>query len=187
MIRADVDVEAVKRRLAGMADRANDLTPIMRQLGERMMTSVKKNFDQGGRPTPWEPLASGTVISAEVWKGFSRSWKARMLKMGYRRVQGRKRMGGPLVLTGNLRASIDYRAEPRDLVLVARPDPGVKGPVHQWGVPDTAHGGTGRLAGRGHNVRIPARPYLVFQPEDLAYARDLLRGWIRVGSRGGAA
>lgn len=159
-------------KLRAMAGRVADLTNLMAALGRHMTPSIRKNFDEGGRPNPWAPLASGVVIKGAVWNDFGRAQKGRMTRMGYR-VQGRNRSGGPLVLTGDLRDNIGWTAEPRDLVLWARPkNNAVKAPVHQFG--------TAR-AGRHHNVTIPARPYLVFQREDLAWFRASCDGWIRVG------
>lgn len=44
------------------AERAlTDLTPAWRQIGEMMVRSVLENFRQGGRPSPWKPLAPSTL------------------------------------------------------------------------------------------------------------------------------
>ncbi len=143
-----------------MIQRAGDLSPVMALMGRHMMASTRVTFDVGGRPVPWAPLANVNVLP----KG-SRSKKYR--------VEGRARMGGPLVLTGDLRRSVGFTAEPKDLVLWDRPsnDP-IKAPVHQYGAKE---------AGRSRNVTIPKRPYLFFQKEDRAYFHDLCSGFIRVG------
>jgi phage virion morphogenesis protein len=155
-------------KMKAMAERLGDLTPLMQRFGQHMMPSVRQNFAVGGRPT-WTP---GKFEVAPA-KGGNRRAKRR---------QGRTRNGGLLVLTGDLRGHIDFYADKRDLMLRARPTQnGVKAAVHQWGVPDTEHGGSGRLAGRGNTVAIPARPYLVFQKEDIAWFRASADGWIRVG------
>lgn len=151
-------------KLREIGDRVADTTPLMTMMGRHMMPSIRTNFLVGGRPT-WEQLQ--TIV---VGPRGSRSQK-------YRRVQGRTRLGGPLVLTGDLRNHISFVAEKLDLILTASPTPGVKGPVHQYGA-------TG--AGRGHNVMIPARPYLVFQPEDIAWFKAAAEGWIRVGQEANA-
>lgn len=148
-------------KLIAMQARIGNFKPLMELFGVHMETSVRMNFNVGGRPK-WDDLKDVIVIP----KGKSRSRKVR--------VQGRTRMGGPLVLTGDLRDHIGHTAEAKDLVLWARPenDP-VKAFVHQKGTD---------IAGRDHNVHIPARPYLVFQSEDLDWFRKSCAGWIRVGS-----
>jgi phage gpG-like protein len=150
--------------LNAIAGRVRDLTPLMTLMKNHMMVSIRQNFDVGGRPIPWAPLKN-----EEVGPKGSRSKR-------YRRVQSRPRMGGPLVMSGNLRDSIGGTPEADDLVLYARPDTDpIKAWVHQYGTEN---------AGRNHNVTIPARPYLVWQEDDLDWFRKGADGWIRMGSRG---
>jgi phage gpG-like protein len=163
MLSVTVDASAAQKRIAGMIQRAGDLSPVMGLMGRHMMASTRTTFDVGGRPVPWAPLAN-TQVAGRFAKGVSR--KARK--------EGRTRMGGPLVLTGDLRRSVGFTAEPKDLVLWDRPErDAVKAAVHQYGTDS---------AGRGHNVHIPKRPYLFFQKEDRAYFHDLVSGFIRLGS-----
>lgn len=157
-MRAQV-IDTASPKIQGMIDRARDLRPIMASMGRHMMPSLRTNFDVGGRPVAWDLLVGVEVLP-----------KGRTRKGG--RTQGRARMGGPLVLTGNLRSSIGFTAEREDLVIWAAPTPGVKGPVHQFGT---------NRAGRNHSTTIPARPYLVFQAEDLDWFRAAASAWIRVG------
>lgn len=165
-MRADV-TDTASPKLRAIVGRLKDLQPLMAQLGRHMMTSVRQNFDVGGRPA-WEPLANYEVLPKGSRGGKTRRIQGRIGEL--HRSSGR---GGPLVWTGDLRDSVDFTPEAKDLVLWAKPNPNMKGPVHQWG--------TDR-AGRGRNVRIPARPYLVFQPEDLDWFRKNCEGWIRVGA-----
>ena len=161
MVNATVDSAAVQKRIAGMIQRAGDLSPVMGLMGRHMMASTRTTFDVGGRPVKWDDLKN-----VEVRPAGKRSRKYR--------TQGQARQGGPLVLTGDLRRSVGFTAEPKDLVVWDRPERNaVKAPVHQEG--------TDR-AGRGHNVVIPQRKFLLFQKEDIAYFRSLVSGFIRLGS-----
>jgi phage virion morphogenesis protein len=45
-------LQAIGGRLAG---RMRDLTPVTRDMGERMEYSIEENFRRGGRPERWEP------------------------------------------------------------------------------------------------------------------------------------
>jgi phage gpG-like protein len=149
----------VSAKLQAMMNRVGDLSPLMTMLGRHMQTSVRQNFNVGGRPE-WDAIKGVIVLP----KG-GRSRKVR--------VQGRTRMGGPLVVTGDLRGSIGFTPEAKDLVLWARPDQDpVKAFVHQYGT---------TIAGKNHNITIPARPYLVFQSEDIDWFRKACAGWVRVG------
>ena len=161
MIQASVDASAVQNRIAGMVQRAGDLSPVMALMGRHMMASTRTTFDVGGRPVPSAPLKNVTVMP--------KSYRGRKF-----RAEGRARMGGPLVLTGDLRRSTGFTAEPKDLVLWNRPsnDP-IKAAVHQYG---------SDRAGRGNRTVIPMRKYLLFQKEDLDYFRSLGSGFIRLGS-----
>jgi phage gpG-like protein len=177
-MKAEVEDNA-SATLQKMADRLGDLTPLMQSFGRHMMTSVRSNFLQGGRPFKWDDLKGERVGSVEetiLWASGlhgEHPGKKRARKP-WKREQGRARMGGPLVLTGNLKDSITFIATPNDLILTTSDglDPMVKGPVHQWG--------TDR-AGRNRNVVIPARPFLVFQSEDLDWFRNSALGWARTG------
>jgi phage gpG-like protein len=148
--------------LNAMADRVGDLTPVMVMIGRHQEKSVRQNFNVGGRPS-WIPL------QVDVGPKGSRSKK-------FRRVQGRTREGGPLVLSGDLRGSVGFTAERADVAIWEHPhsDP-IKAFVHMYGTDS---------AGVNHNVHIPIRDSLSFQPEDVQWALDAIRGWIRVGSAG---
>jgi phage gpG-like protein len=168
--------DTASAKLRAMAGRINDSTPIMNQMGRHMQISVRENFNAGGRPDAWTPgRFEVETIEEGILSGGSRyragaTGKVRRAK----RRQGRVRMGGLLVLTGDLRGTIGYTPERADLILWSRPEMNpIKAFVHQFGT---------TRAGRGHNITIPARPFLVFQKDDVAYFRKLADGWIRVGS-----
>jgi phage gpG-like protein len=161
-------VDTATAKLLAMAGRVADLTPLMTLTGRHMQTSIRQNFNQGGRPDLWEPLKGLVVLAAGT----------RRKKGSKARIQGKTRMGGPLVLTGDLRDHIGFTPEPQDLVLWARPENNpIKAFVHQFGT---------TIAGKNHDITIPPRPYLVFQPEDLDWFRKSADGWIRIGSAGTA-
>ena len=157
-------IEVEDKASAGLArilGRAKDLKPMMTAMGRRMVISVRTNFNEGGRPVKWAPLKGVVVLPKNT-------------RRKGQRTQAQARMGGPLVLTGDLRAEIGFTAQAQDLLVWASPqnDP-IKAPVHQYG--------TDR-AGRGHNTVIPARPYLLFQQEDIQWFLAAVDGFIRVGT-----
>jgi phage virion morphogenesis protein len=150
----------VVARLREMEDRGGNLTGVMRDFGEHMKGSIQANFDAQGRPVRWSPLSLAAKIS---WHTARKSfWDKRGARMS---TEGRAAWAGRKVLTdtGTLRRSIYYTATARGLTLATN----VKyAAIHQFG----------GQAGRGRKVFIPARPYLLFQAEDLDYLqRSILR------------
>ena len=159
--------------LGPLKERLGDLRPVLRAFGVHMVRSVQKNFEAGGRPTPWIP--SGRVTAGS----------------GPNPRRRRKRTLKTLVDTAQLKNSITYRVVGDTTLLIGT---NVKyGAVHQFGF----QGGVqvrehtrrvtqvfGRRLGeaviarvRAHTaeMRMPARPYLVIQDED----REVLRGFVR--------
>lgn len=63
-----VDDQAVKERLERLLSRARDMTPVMAEIGEIVKLSVKRNFEEQGRPSKWKPsrrvlLGGGQTLS----------------------------------------------------------------------------------------------------------------------------
>lgn len=134
----------------GAKDRAQNLTVPLKKAGLVMLSSVNKNFRSGGRPSPWRPLAQSTIRQK-----LKNGGTLLPLTGASRRSFG-ARTGG-----GNLRRSITFNASRNKLVIGTSI---VYGAIHQYG---------GR-AGRNHSANIPARPYLVFQKNDLNAIKELI-------------
>ena len=108
-VRIEVKVEdkEVKALLSRMQQNLSDLTPAMQVVGETIRTSVVKNFEDGGRPTSWKPLAPATLKGS---KGG-----------GILRRQG---------MAGGLMGSIKYRAYSDRAVVGTNK---IYGAIHQLG------------------------------------------------------
>lgn len=122
------------RDLDDIQGRLNDMRPVMEVIGEDLKTFVDDRFDSSTDPTgaPWQPLKPATVKR--------------------RRANSAK----PLVDTGNLRNSINYRPGPRS-VQIGTVVP--YAPPHQFG---TKH--------------IPQRRYLPFTPDGSDFETQGLAG-----------
>lgn len=125
----------------------------MATVGAYMLGSVEKNFRAQGRPDKWPGLAASTLANRA--KRNSRRRKAN-------RVSGSAQI---LIDTARLKNSIQFRVigggvgvEIGTNVKYAR--------RHQFGYP----GGVGR----GH-ARTPARPFLLFQDEDIKEIVNMFR------------
>lgn len=187
-----VNDEAVIRMLNGLAQRAKDLRPVMSEIGEIILSSVEKNFKSGGRyltpgsylggPRKWDPLASSTIRQRKR-RG---KWPGQILVM----------------TAGGLAASISKSVR-NDSVAVGTNKQYAA--IHQFGGtieiaarselfqrkrftkgPGKGRFKKGTAAGRGftrgaHKIRIPARPYLVVQAEDLTEIRTSLAEYLLKG------
>lgn len=123
----------------------------LRKVGAYMVRSVQKNFERAGRPA-WEPTRSGET---------------------------------PLVTSGKLYRSVRWRLEGNTVIISAGEGLGIYPSVQQYGafVPITERAKsffwamfyqTGEerwkwmaLQKVGSRMRIPARPYMMFQDEDI--------------------
>lgn len=147
-----VNDQALRAQLARIGDAAVNVTPLLKIAGQHMRGSIDRTFrDQGSPAGSWTPLAAATL----------RKTGKRVKGQGARGLQGalgRANFNASrkiLIASGRLKNSITQSVQERTLTIgtnlrYAR--------IHQLG----------GKAGRGRKVRIPARPYLVFRPEDAA-------------------
>ena len=63
MIAYTVDAKEVVRMVEGIVRRGADLTPAMHIIGATVLASVQRNFEEGGRPSKWQPLSPVTLKS----------------------------------------------------------------------------------------------------------------------------
>jgi len=54
MITIKVEDERVMKALERVASKGANLQPLMSEIGEIVLLSVKRNFEEGGRPSPWK-------------------------------------------------------------------------------------------------------------------------------------
>jgi phage gpG-like protein len=180
--------EQALKALTGLDLRTRDLTPVMQDFAGYMKGSVQKNFDAQGRPARWAPLKPASMAS---WLASRRSWVTKRKKKGGSGFEdywggkmvtgaGLKALHGRLILTdtARLRNSINFQALARGVEGFTN----VKyGAIHHLGGTTKAHTIVPRVKkalfwpGAGHPVKsvqhpgskIPARPFLMFQDEDI--------------------
>ena len=129
---------------------APGMRPAMKEIGERLSDSTKDRFQASVAPdgSAWEPISPITR--------FLRSKKGR---------PGAK----PLIDTGQLSRTIRYQITDGGAGVIIgthRSFGDANVGVHQFG--------TSR-AGRGHNVTIPARPFLGLSPDDEKTVLDIIQ------------
>ncbi|WP_051327184.1 phage virion morphogenesis protein [Desulfatibacillum aliphaticivorans] len=161
-----VDDAEVAGLLGKLLQRLGDLTPVMEVIGEIVHASILRNFEVGGRPA-WQGLSDVTIS---------------------RRIAEKKWPGQILVRSGELMRSISYQAFPDKVVLSAN---SIKAATLHFGA---RKGQFGQKVVRvksftrrdgvkvsSHNRKttlpwgdIPARPFMMVQPEDWGEIRESL-------------
>jgi len=175
--------QRIKRLLGGIQRRMGDLTPAMKIIGQIIRTSIVRNFEKGGRPAKWTPLSPATKARR----------KGRKILMD----QG---MGGGLA------GSIHARAD-KDSVTIGTNK--IYAAVHQFGADKGSFGTveakikmhmrkitqafgrpvkSRKVVVRTHTRKtklpwgnIPARPFIMVQPEDWDEIRESLSDFIMTG------
>ena len=130
-----IDTRAVRLLFLKLGRNSRKLDPAMNSIKNMVQSSVEQNFQDEGRPTPWQMIELATQ-------------KAR------RRIN--KWPGPILQVSGELASSINTRVE-RNLVIVGSNKP--------YAAPLNA----GSLKNN-----LPARPFLLFQDEDVKEAKEIL-------------
>lgn len=150
MIDIQIDDREVQAALERLQRRLDDLSPVMREIGELLTERAKERFATSTGPDGqrWAPNAPATI--AAYLKQYGGSYKKRggMTKAGAARAAAKKPLIGE---TKQLMGTLYYRAD-RDSVTVGSPMRYAA--IHQFG----------GQAGRGKKVTIPARPFLPVTP-----------------------
>jgi phage virion morphogenesis protein len=132
--------------------------PLLKVMGQVMRSSIERTFrDQGSPAGSWAPLAAST------------------LKRGRGGV-GRK----ILIQSGRLKNSVSYQVAGRTLTI---------GTNLKYAAVQQVGGVAGRRGPfkkkQGRRPVIPARPYLVFRPEDPQRMADAMGRYIAAGQQAG--
>ncbi len=116
----------------------------------------------------------GLHMVASIKRNFEVGGRPKRWKPLSKETIKRRRKGSskPLVDTGRLKNSINFKITGRSVEIGPSGDI-VYAAIHQFG---------GR-AGRGHSAQIPARPYLVFQKEDINYIKEVMDEALRRAGR----
>ncbi|WP_457571295.1 phage virion morphogenesis protein [Desulfovulcanus sp.] len=154
MITINVNTKALDMALQDMEKRMSNLTPVMEEIGEIIVSSAQENFERQGR-----------YSSPGSWKGGSNKWKPLKPATIKQRMRKGYWPGKTLQQRGRLKSSIGYRAGKNSVEIGTNL---AYAAIHQFG---------GR-AGRNLTAEIPARPYLVVQEEDLEEIREIITDYI---------
>jgi phage virion morphogenesis protein len=197
-----VDDANVKVALAKFRLSLAQKDELMFQIGAAMLVSVRRTFREQGSPArSWAPLAPSTVKSNPKKYG---SGHQLLIDSGHLLNSiGFKTEPGAVVIGTNLKYAAVHQFGSRDRGSVgvgprtqAMQDATVNVKEHSY-ARLSASLGKGKIGNRSLNVRgprnqvkinvaghtrhqnIPARPYLVFRPEDPQRIQSLVNGYIR--------
>lgn len=172
MFQMEVRDEAVVGLLNRLQHRMKNLRPAFAVIGEIGKTSVKRNFEVGGRysgPGTWQggsgtwlPLSLATLLQGRKYVTKRGKWR----KGAAEKLEKRK----ILVKTGQLMKSIDYKAS-GDKVVIGSPK--AYAAAQNFGL-----GARSSLKSRRRMPELPARPFLVLQDEDMVEIREELGSYI---------
>lgn len=162
-INARLDDKKVNALMQRIAKRACTLDPAWRIIGEIGVLSVRENFMAGGRPNSWQPLSPATLFGVvRGRKGYT--------KRGDLRKPARRRLASKRILVGRgmrggLMGTIHYSLLSPGVAIGTNKEYAA---IHHFG----------GQAGRGLQVTIPARPYLMLQDSDAARIADVMSDWL---------
>ncbi len=134
-----LDDKGLQRDLRARLEQLADKTAILKSIGEEMLPRINKRFQDEKDPEgkSWPALAPRTI-------------EARLKKYG----------NAPLTILrmrGHLAGAINYQISGATLKIGTGSEVEDYAAIHQFG----------GEAGRGRKVKIPARPYLGFNEEDM--------------------
>lgn len=154
MISVEIDNKTVLAALDRLQARAGNLRPALFEIGERLAESTYERFN------------TGTAPDGSLWALISEVTKQLSAKRG-------KRKGGPLVETGVLQDTIEYQLMANGKGVMVGTNRFSKKDDGGWDGGAAIHQFGGK-AGRGHQVDIPARPFLGLSADDEKTLLDIV-------------
>ena len=159
-LKIDTNAPIIAQRMVLYSNRLRSWTVPLKAFGRVLVRSVTENFEAEGRPKAWKPLAESTLF-ARVGGGSLIGKKGRELKRAQKRLSNVKILQDSGLLKNSARAEVSGNT-----LRVGPSGPAaIYAAIHQFG----------GKAGRGRKITIPARPYLIVQPEDETELLDLIR------------
>lgn len=150
--------EQLKQEILKRVDITNDT---LNDIGETLKRSITKNFQDGGRHNGQPLTFEG---GNQRWQELAPSTKKARIAAGK---SGDASKGDAdfniLVQRSILKNSITYRTDIRNNTVYIGTNV-VYGAIHHFG----------GFAGRGRKVRIPSRPWLVIQPQDVNVIAEII-------------
>ncbi len=172
-ININIDATGLHEKIKTLEKRVDNTAPVFAQIAEVMKSSVDKNFMVQGRysepdswmggSSKWEPLS--------VWTMFNKiGGKKGFKKSGSLRAKAKRTIASNQILqqSGQLASSI----QPFSSNGIAEVSTNkIYAAIHNFG----------GMAGRGKKIKIPARPFMVLQAEDIQDSISLIESYLTRG------
>jgi len=192
MLRVTFDDKAGKALVSDTLHRAKDTRPVMEDFAEYMVRSIHKNFEVGGRPTSWKPSRSEKTLqdSARLKNSVWQKSNTTSMQVGSNAKYGRIQHFGGVIKPVKAKALAiplqDWiKGGPRRYknLFFLEPEKGKPGTV---GILARSIGGKGSeevqpMFALRSSVKLPPRPWLLFQVEDREYVAKTLARYLKKG------
>lgn len=165
MIEIKIDTGSVEKLFKQLSARTSNTRPAMLEIAQTLQESVEKNFEVGGRPK-WQPLSQARINqrskkhSRGPGKPTKATWPGQILRD-----------------LGLLEDSISSRATNDTAIVGAFTDYALAmqlGVSGSQSIPTHKNAGGSTVKAHTRQMNIPARPFLVIQPEDMKEAEAIL-------------
>jgi len=179
------NTEKVKRELQKVAKRGSDARKPLKVIGLYMMRSIAKNFAEGGRPEKWQQSLSAkltgkrTLIqSAQLKNSITFKATTRKLSIGTNKIYAKvQQFGGTIKPKSKKALTVPIHA---DAVGMRASD--FQNTFVKKGIIFMKRGENAvPLFALKKSVKIPARPFLLFQQEDVDFINKRLGQWFLEG------
>lgn len=158
-ITISVDDGDIREALGRLAQRGENLRPVLQAIGDDMVERTKRRFETSTGPDgqAWAPNSTATLglLADRLGKSF-RKKDGSLNKSGSARLANKKPLIGE---SGDLRRQFAALASDSDVTVTSTPGYAA---IHQFG----------GKAGRGHKVVIPARPFLPIRADGTLYPSE---------------
>ncbi len=184
-----LDDSMVLNSLRRLQLKTSNLKPVMSEIGEEMLESVKKRFETSTGPDgqKWAANKESTLLKMlsqtkgnfKIKTVTSKSGNKREIKVGGLRKKGQERVSGKKPLIGESKAlsgTINYRATSDSLKVGSNM---IYSRVQQFGAGKGAFGSTKRGAPIPWGT-IPGRPYLGFSDEDRSIILETVEKYLKM-------
>jgi phage gpG-like protein len=181
-IRLDIQDGQAKAIVVDLRQRGENTTPVMKIIGEIGRTSIVKNFESEGRPTPWKKskraLKDGGLTltkSRRLAKSIVSKSSRDNVDIGTNVVYARIHNQG-----GDIKSPARERALRFGGIHPARMGENSVGPgrpTRSFASKRNAQFGM-RVQGKAYIIRMPKREFMLLQPEDWIEIRDALTEYL---------
>ena len=157
-------LDRLNRRLQAIRTRGENPRQPLEEIGQLMVRSIRKNFREGGRPKKWPKSKRAGENRSTLVKS------SHLMRSVHARVEARRVLIGPNKIYARI----------HQLGGIIKQTPTAKQRKYFWAM-YYQHGHDPKwkasAMARQIRIKIPARPYLVFQREDRRRAAGIFVNW----------